>query len=158
LTSHTIQRAYGNNRVEGATIVQLDEKWQEISGNERDVEVDTICLSVGLNPASEILSQAGCRMIYIPELGGHVAWHDENMETTVKGIYVAGDVAGIEEASSAMLEGRMAGIAAAESLKGSSDEIQGLKKEVRKGLKSLREGPFGEKTRIGEKKMQEASL
>lgn len=156
LTSHTIKRAFGSDKVAGATIVKLNDKWQEVPGTEQDVDIDTICLSVGLNPASEILSQAGCKMVYIPELGGHVAWHDENMQTSVPGIFVAGDVSGIEEASSAMLEGRLAGIAAVENLNGRSDKIAALKNEVYQGLQSLREGPFGEKTRIGEQKMQEA--
>ena len=157
LTSHTIKRASGNEEVKCATIVKLDDNWQEIPGTEQDLEVDTICLSVGLNPASEILSQAGCRMLYIPELGGHIAWTDQNMESSIPGLYVAGDVAGIEEASSAMLEGRLAGMAAVENMNGSSDEIRALKAEVKKGLASLRSGPFGEKIRIGKIKLEESA-
>lgn len=149
LTSHTIRRAVGTEKVEAAEIVQLDENWQEITGTVQLLEVDTICLAVGLNPSSEILSQAGARMKYIPALGGNVALHDENLESTVPGVYVAGDVSGIEEASSAMLEGRLAGIAAAESLVGASPAIQAKKTEVLEGLRQLREGPFGEKTRLG---------
>ncbi len=156
LTSHTIKRAYGKEKVEGATIVKLDENWQEIPGTEQELEVDAVCLAVGLNPASELFFQAGCRMLYIPELGGNVVWHDEQMQTSVEGVYVAGDVAGIEEASSAMLEGRMAGLAAAESLFGTSEEIEQKKSQVRESLRTLRTGPFGEKVRIGEQKLKEA--
>ena len=36
---------------------------------------------------------------------------EENMETTVPGVYVAGDVTGVEEASTAMEEGNLAGLA-----------------------------------------------
>ncbi len=149
LTSHTIKRAIGSEKVEAVEIVQLNEKWEEIQGTESIQEVDTICLSVGLNPSSEILSQAGAQMRYLPALGGNVALHDDELQTTVPGLYVAGDVSGIEEASSAMLEGRMAGLAAAESLLGSSEKIKILKDEIRSGLAKLREGPFGEKTRRG---------
>ncbi|OQX82984.1 pyridine nucleotide-disulfide oxidoreductase, partial [candidate division KSB1 bacterium 4484_87] len=158
LTSHTIKRAYGKEKVEGATIVKLDENWQEIPGSEQDVDVDAVCLAVGLNPASELFFQAKCRMLYIPELGGNVVWHNEEMETSVEGLFVAGDVAGIEEASSAMLEGKMAGLAAAESLFGSSPEIAQKKDQVRNGLRTLRTGPFGEKVRQGERKMKEAAI
>jgi len=35
----------------------------------------------------------------------------------------------------------------------SSDEITKLKESVRKSLEELRSGPFGEKIRIGEKKL-----
>lgn len=149
LTSHTIKRAIGSDRVESAEVVRLDHNWNELSGTEQIFEVDTICLSVGLNPSSEILSQAGAEMRYIPALGGNVALHKPDLETTVSGLFVAGDVSGIEEASSAMLEGRLAGIAAAEALCGISEESEKLKKETIMGLKDLREGPFGEKTRLG---------
>lgn len=158
LTSHTIQQALGKDCVEGAIIVRVDENWQEIPGTERELKLDTICLSVGLNPSSEILFQAGCEMRYISALGGNVALHDKNLETTVSGLYVAGDASGIEEASSAMLEGRLAGIAAAESLNGITEETQRLKKEVRNGLDELRSGPFGEKTRIGNAQLYEELL
>jgi sarcosine oxidase subunit alpha len=155
LTRHTIKKAWGKTHVEGATLVQLDENWKEVPGTQRDLDVDTICLSVGLKPTAEIFFQAGCHMTVIPELGGEVPVHNENMETSVPGIYVAGDASSIEEASSAMLEGRLSGLDAVEQLKGSTDEIRRLKDHVRESLHELREGPFGEKIRQGEQKMQE---
>jgi pyruvate/2-oxoglutarate dehydrogenase complex dihydrolipoamide dehydrogenase (E3) component len=67
------------------------------------------------------------------------------METTVPGIYVAGDSSGIEEASTAIEEGRLAGLSAAESLdymsKNEFEEKAGI---IRQRLLSLRTGPFGE--------------
>ena len=153
LTRHTIKNPLGKDYVQGATIVELNENWEPIEGSEQDIQVDTICLSVGLNPSIEIFSQIGCKMINIPELGGEVALRNHEMETSVEGIYVAGDAASIEEASAAMLEGKLAGLDAVEKLKGSSPKIRNAKKTVRQSLKELREGPFGEKIRQGEKKM-----
>jgi sarcosine oxidase subunit alpha len=92
-------------------------------------------------------------MLNIPELGGEVPVRDENMETSVAGIYVIGDASGIEEASSAMLEGRLAGLDAAEKIKGQSKEIRTIKEQVQQSLRELRAGPFGEKIRIGEEKL-----
>jgi len=155
LTRHTIKRAFGEERVEGATIVQIDDDWNFVEGTERDVEVDTICLAVGLKSTSEIFFQAGCRMVNIPELGGEIPVRNENLETSVEGIYVAGDASGIEEASSAMLEGRLAGLDVVEKLKGRSEEISELKQKVKRSLKELRDGPFGEKIRVGEEKLAE---
>jgi sarcosine oxidase subunit alpha len=71
---------------------------------------------------------------------------------------VAGDVSGIEEASSAMLEGRLAGIAASESLLGRSDFTKKRADEIQAGLVALRTGPFGEKTRAGNAKLKEGWL
>ena len=77
--------------------------------SEKRFDVDTVCLAVGLNPMTELLVwMVGCKFDFIPSFGGHVPLHDENMETTVPGVYVAGDVTGVEEASSAM-EGRQHG-------------------------------------------------
>ncbi len=154
LTRHTVKMALGKERVEGATIVRIDEKWKEIKGSQRDLDVDTICLAVGLKPTTELLYQAGCKMVNIPEFCGEVPFRDENLETTVKGIYVAGDASGIEEASSAMLEGRLAGLDAVEKLKGGNTETGRSKEEVKKSLAELRAGPFGEKIRIGEIKLK----
>lgn len=143
--STTIKEALGTEAVEGVVIHSLDDKWQPIPGTERILDVDTICLAVGLSPLTELAWMAGCEFTFIPPLGGHVPIHDENMETTLPGIYVAGDITGVEEASSAMEEGRLAGVASAESL-GYYDEdtAKRLKDEIWQRLNSLRTGPFGE--------------
>ena len=109
-------------------------------------DVDTICLAVGLTAMAELAWLAGCQFAYIPELGGHIPLHDEDMLTAADGIYVAGDVTGIEEAHTAIEEGKIAGIAVAESL-GYLDHEEALrsKKIAKAHLDSLRKGPFGEK-------------
>ena len=98
-----------------------------------------------LSPEADLCRMAGCRFKYLGELGGHVPVHNERMETSVPGIYVAGDLAGIEEASTAMEEGRLAGLAAAEAL-GYISESEFAKRAcvIRQRLSSLRMGPFGE--------------
>ncbi|AEK73652.1 proline dehydrogenase, alpha subunit [Thermococcus sp. 4557] len=152
LTRHTILRAEGKEKVERAVVAQLDENWRVIPGTERTFEVDVIALAVGLRPSIELLHQAGCQIRYVRELSGHVAVRDEWMETTVRGIFVAGDSAGIEEATTAMLEGKVAGIAAALRL-GIADES--WLKEMEKAQKDLlefRSGPFGRHVLEGIKK------
>ncbi len=143
-TSHTVKRALGNDHVEGAELVALDERWNPIEGTEKHIPADTICLSVGLTPLTELARMAGCRFTYVPALGGHVPVHNWDMRTSKENIYIAGDISGIEEASTAMEEGRLAGIAAARSLGLIADnEAETLKAEIRTRLASLREGPFG---------------
>ena len=94
-------------------------------------------------------------MSFIRELSGHVPLVDDNLETTVPGIYAAGDVSGIEEASAAMVEGRLAGYAAAASLGYHPDEALKLRDEAVKDLEELRSGPAGGKIRAGISKMRE---
>ncbi|MCI8455347.1 MAG: FAD-dependent oxidoreductase [Lachnospiraceae bacterium] len=153
LVGHTIRQILGENEVRGVEIVALDEKWQPIWGTEQTLECDTVCLAAGLNPMTELVWMAGCAFDYIPAFGGHVPLHDENMETTVAGIYVAGDVTGVEEASSAMEEGRLAGIAAAEALGYlRKEDAEKKKSAVRESLSVLRSGYFGERRRISKEK------
>ncbi|WP_414150609.1 FAD-dependent oxidoreductase [Acetobacterium carbinolicum] len=142
--SHTIVKAEGDDKVEGVIIGAVDENWQLIPGSEKHFEVDTICLAVGLSPMSQLLKVAGCAMIEDPKRGGTVPVIDERGETTIKGIFAVGDVSGIEEASSAMIEGRIAGAAAANALGYlSNEDFKDRHKTGEKALDALRQGMFG---------------
>lgn len=157
LVSHTLLRAAGTKRVEKAVISQVDKKWEPVPGTQEVLEIDTICLAVGLSPLSELAWMAGCQFSYLPSLGGWVPVHDENMQSTLSGLYVAGDLAGIEEASTAMEEGRLAGLAAAQVLGYfSPEEGKARKAAVRERLDSLRIGSFGEGRAIAKQKIMEA--
>jgi len=132
----------------------MDEKKQPIPGSEEDVKCDTICLAVGLSPLTELCWQAGCKMAYISELSGHVPIVDKYMQTTNPNIFVAGDVAGVEEASSAMVSGRLAGYSAALSLGYGKESAPKLQDDAIAELKELRAGPVAEAIRIGIEKVE----
>jgi len=151
-TSHSIIETYGKGKVEGAVVVEVDDVCNPIPDTEQNVECDTICLAVGLTPSIRLLDQIGVRTEFIPEAGGHVAIHDSSMQTNVKGVYVAGDSSGIEEASTAMIEGQLAGISAAASL-GYDEDVREIKKNCRANLNEFRAGPFGEIPKIGKEKI-----
>ena len=153
-TGYTIKRAYGEGKVEGAVICQVDAKWNTIPGTEEDIKCDTICLAVGLVPLTAMCWQAGCELTYIPELSGHVPLLDKYMRTTNPIIYAAGDVRGIEEASSAMVEGRLAGYSAALSLGYARDTAPQLQADAVAELDELRAGPTGERVRRGIEKVE----
>jgi thioredoxin reductase/Pyruvate/2-oxoacid:ferredoxin oxidoreductase delta subunit len=141
--SHTIKVAHGTDRVTGATLVAVDTKWQAVPGSEVEMDVDTICIAVGLSPMSQLTRMAGCRMVENPAKGGTVPEVDAYGETSVAGIYAVGDVAGIEEASSAMLQGRIAGAAAAGSLGYlEATEFDRRSEQYRHSLAQLRAGMF----------------
>lgn len=151
-TSHTLKEVYGTDGVEKAVISEIDQDFEFLPGTEKELEVDTICLAVGLSPLSDLLWQAGCEMRYIPELCGYVALRDDHMKTTKDKIYIAGDVAGIEEASSAMLEGQIAGLNAAVSLGYPCDDYEERDRKLKAELKELRNNPLSEGIRIGVEK------
>ncbi len=147
--SHTIKEAHGSERLEGATIIQVDEAWKPIAGTERRFELDTVCIAVGLNPMTQLLQMAGCQMAHVPPLGGRIPAHDLNQETSIGGIYIAGDASGIEEASTAIIEGRIAGLAISHRL-GYMDETSFLKQRDQQlqNMAGLRSGSHGEARRV----------
>ena len=59
--SHTVLRAEGSDRVTGAVIAQVDERFRPIPGTEKHFDVDTICMAVGLSPMSQLTSMIKCR-------------------------------------------------------------------------------------------------
>lgn len=146
--SHTITQAHGEDGVTGVTISQVDEKFQPIAGTEKYFDVDTICMAVGLSPMSQLLKMSGCKMEDNPKRGGQVPIVDEYGETSNPGVFAAGDVSGIEEASSAMIEGRMAGVCVAEYLGYCTKEEKDAALELlEKDLSSLRQGMFAPENR-----------
>lgn len=157
-TSHTISRAIGKDSVEAVEIVRLDKSWKPVPGTEKLMEADTICLATGLTPLVELAWIVGCKFCFVPELGGHIPVHNACMETTVERIFVAGDVSGVEEASTAMEEGQLAGINAASALGYYGEqERERLSREVWNKLDSLRCGVFGEKRKLAKDRIIEAA-
>ena len=145
MMSHTIKAAHGKNHVEGATVIEVDSSWQPVAGTEKSFEVDTICIAVGLNQMTQLLRMAGCKTAYAAPLGGRIPAHDINQQTSISGIYVAGDISGIEEASTAIIEGRIAGLAIAHSLGYlNQNEFEEQRQQQFKSMQGLRSGSHGE--------------
>jgi thioredoxin reductase len=154
LLNHTVKRAIGEKFVEKIEISKIDKNFNTIKGSEEVYDIDLVCIAVGLRPLSELCWMSGMKFDYFPELGGFVPVHDDNMKTNLDGIYVAGDVTGIEEASTAMEEGKLAGIAISQELgRIGKKEAQKLLKETNERLRTLRLGPFGEFRHEAKKKI-----
>ena len=144
--SHTIVEAKGTDHVTGVVIGQVGPDWKVIPGTEKEFDVDTICLAVGLSPMSQLLNQSGCQMK--DTKGGYVPDCKEDGSTSVPGIFAAGDVSGIEEASSAMIEGRISGATIAYYLGYiEEDEKNARIQELEAQLDTLRQGMFAPKNR-----------
>ncbi len=86
--SHSVTRVKGGARVEGITVVQVDEKMQPVPGTEKEFSCDTLILSVGLIPENELSLEAG--VVLDARTKGAVV--DENYQTSAPGIFAAGNV------------------------------------------------------------------
>lgn len=141
LTNHAIKEAIGKDRVEKVVIWEMADRNTPIPGTEKELDVDTVCISVGLTPLVDLLAQAGCEMKH--ERGSMVAVVDETFQTTKPGIYVAGDASGVEEASMAMVEGFLAGLSAANYLGHKHEDYEKLRADYLSQLAALRLGHGG---------------
>jgi thioredoxin reductase/bacterioferritin-associated ferredoxin len=112
-TGWGVVAAHGQDEIAEVTIAQLDEEWRPIPGTSRRLACDTLCYSYGFVPATELAQLLGVRCEWRPEAGGFVPLRDENMETSIPGVFAAGDGAGVGGGPLALIEGRIAGLAAA---------------------------------------------
>jgi hydrogen cyanide synthase HcnB len=108
-------RIEGEREVERAVLARLDGDWRPVAGTERRLDVDTVILGYGLVPSPELADLAGCALAYDAGRGGWIPAADRErlMATSVPGVFVAGDGAGIGGADVAEQEGRLAGLGAA---------------------------------------------
>ena len=62
-TSCTVLKALGEDQVNGAVIADVDQDFRPIPGTERILDVDTICLAVGLSPLIKLAAAARLRLM-----------------------------------------------------------------------------------------------
>jgi len=87
ITSYTVTKIHGKDRVKGVTISKVDRNFDRVIGSEKFIECDTLLLSVGLIPENELTREAGAK---ISKMGGPIV--DNNLETTIKGVFACGNV------------------------------------------------------------------
>jgi len=123
LTEHTVVRAEGAGRVERVVVARVGGDFQPVEGSEVVFNADLLLLAVGLTPETRLLAEMGAKMVWSSELGGYVPYRNRYMETSIPGVFVAGDASGVEEATTALLTGRVAGLSAALRVLGPRGEL-----------------------------------
>lgn len=86
--SHTVVDVIGKKRLEKVVIAQVDKDRKVINGTEKEFEVDTLLLSVGLICENELAAQAG---IKIDEKTNGIIIN-EGMESSMEGVFTCGNV------------------------------------------------------------------
>lgn len=83
-----VKEIIGKERVEGAILVRVDERWKPLPGTEELYPCDTIILSVGLIPYSLKLKKIGAKID--PKTKGPKI--NEFFETTIEGVFAVGNL------------------------------------------------------------------
>jgi thioredoxin reductase len=113
ITSYTVTKIHGRDRVKGVTISKIDRNFDRVIGSDKFIECDTLLLSVGLIPENELTREAGAK---ISEMGGPKV--DNNLETTLEGVFACGNVMQVHDLVDLVTaEAKRAGLNAVEYIK-----------------------------------------
>lgn len=147
---------YGDNQVEGVALAAIDPNGDIVAGSEENVDADFVCIAGGLYPLAELAAVAGCPFYLIEELGGYIPLHNKRMETLLTGLYVSGNITGIEGAKVAAAQGTTAGLTIAQHA-----GVDGLEDEILESIQMVEETrdhayiQFDPKVKKGREKIQE---
>ncbi|HEU5470598.1 MAG TPA: NAD(P)/FAD-dependent oxidoreductase [Actinophytocola sp.] len=109
-TGHVVVAAHGDVEVSAVTVAGRD-------GHTRRVRCDALAVGYGFVPALELPTLLGCAVCLDTD-GNLVTAVDHTQQTSVPGVFAAGEVTGVGGADLALAEGAIAGAAAAASLGG----------------------------------------
>jgi len=135
-----VLRAEGDGRVERVVVAAADpESWRPRYGEEQTYAVDTLAIGYGFLVSTELARLAGCAMRWDPHQEQELPTHDDRQESSVPGVYVAGELTGVAGAEVALAEGFVAGLAAAVRLgRLSAPRAQPRLEQVQARLRRLR--------------------
>ncbi len=120
----TVVEIHGKSRVEGVTIAKVDGNRNPIAGCEEFIPCDTLLLSVGLIPETELMKKAGIVMDSVTN--GAIV--NELRETSIDGCFACGNVLHVHDLVDFVSEeAEIAGRAAAEYIKGSINKNTDIK-------------------------------
>ncbi|MBN2323460.1 MAG: FAD-dependent oxidoreductase [Spirochaetes bacterium] len=115
LLGHTVTAIHGEYRVEKVTICTMNEGGEPDERTAKDIECDTLLLSVGLIPENELTRMAGIGMDR--STGG--AFVDNILETETEGVFSCGNVLHVSDiVDYVSLEGEIAASGAAGRIRG----------------------------------------
>ncbi len=114
-----VREASGDEVLREVTLAKHDQDWRPIPGSEIKVRARVLGVSYGFVSATQLAQLAGCQMRWDPLRFQWLPQHNADLETTVSGLYVAGEAAGVAGVQVAEIEGRLAAICSFERLRGS---------------------------------------
>jgi len=148
INQHTIMKALGSHSVEGAIMTRLDRDYNPINGSEFKIDCDFICVGVGLIPSYDVVQLFNAKMVNNRNLGGIIPIRDKQYRVT-ENAYIAGDCGSIEEATTAVLEGKLVGLNVATALGKADENVSSYVDEYTHALEEDRMSPFSTRLKKG---------
>ncbi|MFI7319731.1 FAD-dependent oxidoreductase [Streptomyces venezuelae] len=114
---HAVTEAHGTDRVEAVTVSRLDHDWRPVPGTERRIECDALAVGHGLIPQIDLATALGCATRRTAD-GTYALALSPLQETSLRGLWSAGETSGVGGAQQALVEGELAALAVASRLTG----------------------------------------
>ena len=149
-SGETVIEALGKESLQAVRVAPIGEDGRIARDLARTIEADTLITGFGLRASTELYQMLGCRLVYRAQRGGWLPQRNDDLETSSANILAAGDGAAIGGVEFALLEGALAGLAAARRVGraiGREAREAGLRRELarmerfRLGLESLYRPP-----------------
>ncbi|MEO7243345.1 MAG: NAD(P)/FAD-dependent oxidoreductase [Variovorax sp.] len=116
LSGYAAAGAGGIQRIDKVSLAPVGSDGRLLVAQTRNFDVDALVTGYGLSPSTEFARMIGCAMHFDPLLGGWVPQRSAALETSIQGIFGAGDGCGIGGVEVATAEGRVAARAVADRL------------------------------------------
>lgn len=112
LYRHRVLAAHGGTELRTVTVARVDRGWRPLPGTARTLDCDALAVGFGLIARADLAVQLGCALRLDAD-GGACVRVDGVLCSSVDGVFAAGEVVGIGGARTALLDGYLAGTAAA---------------------------------------------
>ena len=100
----------GNDRRQEVIAVKIGPDGTIVPGSQRRYQTQLLVCGNGFIPNIELPQLAGCDLTYAADKGGWIVKVDRSMETSVSGVFAAGEITGIAGSDKALIEGQLAAL------------------------------------------------
>jgi len=133
---YRIMEARGDEQIEEVLVAKIDRLGNVVQRSEKTYPCECLAIGNGFAANLELGLMAGCTSEYDPHKGGWIFNTHKGLETSIPGIYAAGEVTGIGGALKSISEGKLAAYS------------------ILNNLGKINESDYPEETRIIEKERE----
>jgi len=100
----------GNGKCQEVIAAKIAPDGIMVPGSQKRYETQMLACGNGFVPNIELPQLAGCDLTYAADQGGWIVKVNRSMETSLSGIFAAGEITGIAGGDKALIEGRLAAL------------------------------------------------
>ena len=100
-------RIVGDDHVTGAEVETVRANGDAVPGSRRIISTDSVCLSNGLVPLSDLSASLGLEFVTSDSVGAKVPVHSATGATALPGLFLAGNTVGVESAKVSLKQGEI---------------------------------------------------